>query len=435
MEIAHRISPHADTPRMDVARIIPASSVRVAMEEPVVVSMADPAERTWGYWQFPTISRMPGGGILLTVNNSQDDDLCYGHPSPSWVSHDDGVTWRAEDLDEKGLTISHSPVAELHHGEFLCVPMPLGFSPTKLSPDLLKNPVAESHDYIRRAFFRMDPFPPDVKAYFSHLRGLRWTPATRRWTEERVAWDMRGALLRLDDGGMIGKAWSRTSLEYRPLRMGDELLDANYKTAYMHDDGSAPKGFEVVCHVSRDNGRSWERRGIIAQDPTGKVPPTETAMSPTRSGRLVCVVRTTDYRQLPMWLTHSDDRGKTWSSPRALFDHGVLPQLELLGNGVLALAYGRPGVHLSFSPDGEGREWTGPVEVLPTGLPPRNGTWTWEEILEASAANEDVQKDGYTSIVPLAADSFLIAYCDLARVDARGRKRKAVLTRRIRVDC
>src|ERR1051326_7675141 len=127
---------------MESIKPMPASAVKVTLGKPVVVSMADPAERTWGYWQFPTISRMPGGEILLTVNHNQDDDLCYGHSAPAFHSHDDGETWQPADIDEKGLTISHSPIAEVFSGEFLCVPMPLGFRPSELPPKLLKNPVS-----------------------------------------------------------------------------------------------------------------------------------------------------------------------------------------------------------------------------------------------------------------------------------------------------
>src|ERR1043166_5893260 len=224
---------------MQKIRSISATTVKPTLGNEVVVSMADPDEQTWGYWQFPTISRMPGGEILLTVNNNQDDDLCYGHAAPAFLSHDDGQSWHPADLDEKGLTLPPSPVAEVFDGKFICVPMPLGFRPSELPQAALKHPVSSWEDYIPRSFHRLANFPDSVKGYFGHLRGFRWTPTTRHWNDEKVAWDIRRFLLRLDGGGMIGHAWSRTSLEYRPVRLGRELLDANYKVAYLHDNGSA----------------------------------------------------------------------------------------------------------------------------------------------------------------------------------------------------
>ena len=68
--------------------------------------------------------------------------------------------------------------------------------------------------------------------------------------------------------------------------------------------------------------------------------------------------------------------------------------------------------------------------MLLSGIP-KGRKWTWEKILEADPHNVDLQTDGYTSIVPLASNSFLIAYCDMAHVDGRGRKRKGVKVRRV----
>jgi hypothetical protein len=418
---------------MKMVKPIPGDAVRVTMGGPVVVSMADPAERNWGYYQFPTISRMPGGELLYTFNNTQDDNLCYGHAAPAYWSFDNGLSWQIVDLDEKGLTISHSPVAEVFDGEFLCAPMPIGYSPSELPPDALEQPVSRSKDYVARSFHSLERFPEKVKDYYGRWRALRWTPSTREWSDETIAWDVRQALVRIDESGVIGQCWSRPSLEYRPVRLGNELLDANYIMAYVHDDGAPPKGFEVWCMVSSDNGRSWKRRGLIAGDPDGTTPTTETGMCLTAKGDLVCVTRTTHRLQLPMWLTFSSDCGRSWSEPLALFDHGVLPQLQLLRNGVMALSFGRPGVHLSFSPKGDGRSWTDPIEVLPPGIP-KESKWTWEEAFRADGDHIDLQKDGYTSIVPLRDDTFLLAYCDMAHVDSKGRKRRAAKVRTVTVN-
>jgi len=150
-------------PRLESIKPISASAVKVKLGEPVVVSMADPAEQTWGYFQFPTISRMPGGEILLTYNNTQDDDLCYGHAGPAFVSRDDGRSWQIADLDEKALTISHSPIAEVFNGEYLCVPMPVGFRVSELPKKALLHlgRRAEALEAIRLAF-EVDPENADT---------------------------------------------------------------------------------------------------------------------------------------------------------------------------------------------------------------------------------------------------------------------------------
>ena len=45
------------------------------------------------------------------------------------------------------------------------------------------------------------------------------------------------------------------------------------------------------------------------------------------------------------------------------------PQLLEMGNGVLALNYGRPGVHVSLSTDGAGRNWDTKVTIVPHAAP------------------------------------------------------------------
>jgi len=407
--------------------------VDVELGAEVVVSMAAPEETMWGFWQFPTLSRLPGGELLLTVNNAPDDDLCYGHAAPAWLSHDDGRTWHAADLDEKQLTVAHSPVCELFDGEYLCLPMPLGLKPGDMPKEALGEPAGRFFAYCWRSFYPLDRFPRHVRDYFARIPGLRWNPKARRWDAVKVKWDTRGVLVRVDEAGMVGAVLSTTSLEYRPIRFGKELLDANYKLAYRYADGSTPKGFEVTCMASRDNGRSWQRRGLIAADPKGEVSPTESAICETTRGDLVTVTRTTDHRQSPMWVTHSRDAGRTWSRPQTLFDHGVLPTLQMLGNGVLVLSYGRPGVRLSFSPRGDGRTWTHPLEVLPTGIPAKSRAWKWERILNETWGSPTIQRDGYTSVLPVGEDRLLIAYCDMAYIDARGRRRKAVKVRTVTV--
>jgi hypothetical protein len=111
-----------------------------------------------------------------------------------------------------------------------------------------------------------------------------------------------------------------------------------------------------------------------------------------------------------MLLTFSKDKGATWAPPQELFTFGVFPRLLQLDNRVLVLSFGRPGVWLSFSLDG-GHSWTQPQAAL-TGGP---------------------SSCGYTSLVALGRDSFLMAYSEFQQPNAKGQPAKAIMTRRVAV--
>ena len=79
-----------------------------------------------------------------------------------------------------------------------------------------------------------------------------------------------------------------------------------------------------------------------------------------------------------------------------------------LDNGVLVLSFGRPGVWLSFSLDG-GHSWTEKQAVLKG------------------------DSCGYTSLAALGKDTFLLAYSEFERPNAKGQPAKAILVRKISV--
>jgi hypothetical protein len=143
--------------------------------------------------------------------------------------------------------------------------------------------------------------------------------------------------------------------------------------------------------VSRDNGRSFHNRSVLA---TGRV--YEPMLAETTDGELVCVIRGTDQEQRPMLITRSRDHGRTWEPPRPLFGFGVFPALVRLGNGALLLAFGRPGVWVSASLDG-GRTWADPVPVI------RGDAYT------------HARTCGYTNLLFRSADDeAMLVYCDFA---------------------
>ena len=254
------------------------------------------------------------------------------------------------------------------------------------------------------------PAPDDVRRYMTELKALRWTPETKRWQPETIRYETRDALIWTSEQSN-GSILSRNSFEYSLLRFGGELFTADYKWRYLRREGGAPRGMVVTCMVSKDNGRSFERRGTIAEDPSGKQHPSETAMAVTSDNQLVCIGRATCESTQPMWITFSSDRGSTWTARETFYAFGVMPVMTSLPTGVTALAFGRPGVHLSFSPDGSAKTWTEPLAILP----------------------KNRKTCGYANLLNLSAESFLLAYSDFEHRDEQGKQRKAMLVRRVTV--
>lgn len=55
--------------------------------------MAPADKRDWGWYQFPTIERLPNGALLIQYQLWQDTQDSQGTPRGKAVSTDDGKTW------------------------------------------------------------------------------------------------------------------------------------------------------------------------------------------------------------------------------------------------------------------------------------------------------------------------------------------------------
>ena len=388
--------------------------LQLTLGKPVIVATSKIGETRWGYHQFPKLSPLPDGAILLTFNSSLDDNAAYGKPGPAFVSRDRGQTWEPFRGNQTAIAISHSPITAVLNGEFLCVPFPSGFDVKKIFG--MPKPVGSYFCYAKRNYFRLAECPDPVKKYIAGIRGYRWTTATRTWQAEAIRYDMRNALIWTSEQSN-GSILSRTSFEYPVLVAGRELFVADYKFRYLHNDGSVPKGMVVTCMASTDNGKTFQRRGEIAFDSSGTEMPSETAMVVTSDSKLLCIGRSTDHRQRPMWITSSADRGRTWRKRKTVIPFGVMPQLVKFDKSVLMLSFGRPGVHLSFSIDGTGEAWTKPTAII---------SGDHRKITQHSC--------GYTSLLQLPGNQCLLAYTDFQHQDSDKQTRKAILVRTVAIN-
>lgn len=389
----------------------------VHIDDPVVVSWAEPGENRWGRHQFVRLSRYPEEKILLRFHAGADSVTAYGSAEPAYLS-DDGTNWTPISEDDFSKAGFSFPVQD---GEYLCIPpsVPLNLKDADLS---LPSPDGAFFSYRTINLYRADRCAAPIQDYLNTRPCQRWSPHTGQWKNESLKWDNRDRLVWVAQGeeaGLISGSWT----EHSPVQKDGVLLYADYRASYLTHDGGVPGGCGVVCMVSADNGRSWLRRSNIV-DPDavqGEISNmTEPVLTLDVHGNPVCVIRRADQTQKSMLITRSDDDGHTWEKPKVLDelgDFGVFPDLATLDSGVMVLSYGRPGVHLTFSMDGTGRSWTPPITIL-TG----------------DKDHLSAKTDGYTGLLPVGPDEFLLAYTDFEVEDEQGRPRKSVLTRRVRIN-
>jgi hypothetical protein len=358
------------------------------------------------------ISPLPDGRILVTYNAVADRNDAYGQPGPAFVSEDGGVTWKKYAPDDPLLAVSHSVISEVLDGEFLCVPI----SPSiDVAEEKVKLPrlLGKMQVYGEALFYRLSECPQMVQEFMQKIPAVRWIPAKARWEREEVLWDTEEAIARTRKSDYV---IPRPYIDNRIVRVGKKLYYPDFHLNHLQPDGSMPKNYAAWLMVSEDNGRSWRRKAQIAYDATGRLMMGEPSLVRTSTGELACVIRCAHHQPLPMLITYSRDEGKTWEQPGELYGFGVMPQTLLLENGILAVSFGRPGVHLLFSPDGSARKWSPPLSLI-----------------EGNRENINAHSCGYTRLLPVGKNGFLIAYSDFNWLIEKGERCKAIVIRRISV--
>ncbi len=148
------------------------------------------------------------------------------------------------------------------------------------------------------------------------------------------------------------------------------LLPNGDLMATLYGDFKGDTQYRTMIVRSTDSGKSWQFHATVAYDPDDPDPQLmggycgfcESSLALLRDGRFLCMMRTqgtelsAEYR--PMYVSWSDSQGKTWTKPVPTKPHllNISPTLAVLDNGVVACQYGRPGFHVSFSPD-NGHTW------------------------------------------------------------------------------
>jgi sialidase-1 len=144
-----------------------------------------------------------------------------------------------------------------------------------------------------------------------------------------------------------------------------EMPDGSILMALIGYSPRGDKGNRASVLVrSTDQGRSWNFVSTIADDPGGRLGGfMEPGIVRTRTGRLVVAMRN-HAPQHAIWVTHSDDDGKSWAAARETKMIGHPVDLIQLSDGRLLATYGirnsihaaPGGIRASFSSD-DGETW------------------------------------------------------------------------------
>jgi len=209
-----------------------------------------------------------------------------------------------------------------------------------------------------------------------------------------------------------------------------ELPDGTWLSVIVNHaptENNAQHFTELHCMASQDKGKTWQKRGSICdQRELSRFGATPEFSIIQLGDETVCAFRMDYCSRDPhdeTRLARSTDGGMTWSYPEAVAESSVTPHLVKLDNGVVALVYGRPGVHVQFSTDGC-RSWNTLTSII--------GKTKTEELTDGrdimQAKYWDSPSYSNTRTVVTGPDRFVVVYTDFKY---GGEKRKATMVQEI----
>ncbi len=426
-------------------------SVKVTMEAPipVCVSPDNEATRRWGVCALPRLWRRPDGSFLLRVNGEQDaimESAKVQAPNEYFLSWDNGDTWEPwpegdRETDMRNVTTIEPVFVPDRNGTSLSVRRPHapavieGFTPTKRF--LAGNNEYEMTTYLR-AELPEECTATELVTWDSTGKELSAVPV-RLDIPELEYYVVGGARLYNGDKVEIAELIPQPAKEreYTPLHSVKRLADGTLAGLVWGQNPEISDRFYGIVYfaVSTDEGRTWTKRGTVGvyDEALLYAYTEENSFAQNRDGSLTVVMRTEHcWPQekaygTPAMVSRSEDGGFTWTKPVPAADSSVTPHLVPLANGVLALVYGRPGVHMKYSEDG-GKTWSEAYTVIGK---------TVEQHKAAGDAYMDYKywnMDSYsnTFLFPVSEDTVLLCYNDMKFDPGDGVNHKAAMVRKIR---
>ncbi|MHC5362130.1 sialidase family protein [Myroides sp. LJL110] len=371
---------------------------KIIISEPSVVFQADKPEE-WGYIQFPSIQITERGDYLVMWNLSEDK--IGSALKKGWkYSTDKGdnwfFNWRRK-LDFIGDSLGNN-----YYIKF-------GNYTTKVNG---REKIVKSYSVNNKnvnLYENNGPFSVEI-----YRKGFN----EKDFVKGMAHFDYNNLVYGYSIDGFIPYyTWGKVD-----VKGSNEIYKIQYPV-YLKE---FPNYASIAWLYSGDNGYNWTALGFIPfshkeEKEVGNYISNiqgfdEATFVRYNNDNLLAVVRTTTGLNVgPLLQFTSDNNGEKWGNYKVISPNGVFPQLLKLNSELTVLSYGRPGVQLRFS-NSLGDTWSDPLNLL-----------RFEGIKGQVSC-------GYTGMLKIDDNSFIIVYSDFKTKDIKGEIRKSIITRKIRID-
>ena len=391
------------------------ATIKIEVSEPTAAVVAPANAGGWGWYQFPTIERLPTGELLIQYQLWPDVQTSAGKATGKVISTDEGKTWKAVS-NLPGYHQYHnawSSALVLGNGDMLS-PITLPTIPFK--DFKLPKPVGEEQSSyaFTRQWFLAESLPDGLADW----NFVRWHKDKKKWVKETAEMRLPGEIL---FGSAEEAVLRRPHMDRMKFAPDGSIWGIRYGKRFV--DGKVQDKFHVLIFRSTDDGHTWSLHSEIPYRGDSKADPdwpkqegfSEPDVAFMPDGSAFCLMRTTyGLGPAPMYSTRSTDGGKTWSRPQIFDKIGVWPRLLALKCGVTLTSYGRPGLYLRATDDRSGKAWRPRITIL-----------------EPGKVHEDTCS--YSALMALDDATALLVYSDFRYKQKDGTTRKAIQLRRITV--
>lgn len=291
-------------------------TIKIAGKHGIISRVTDGAFR---YHGWPTIAKLTDGTLAVGCSAHRMWHVCPFGKNYLYLSKNEGKTWSAP------IVVNDSWMDERDVG--LCA-LP--------NNGLLMTWFNHNYDILEhRAVSLARNYTPEEMVFAHAYRAVSIQDANAKY----------GCHVRIsNDGGLTWEEETRLTISspHGPTMLNDGTLLYFAKTSERDLDGNLYPVRPIVAWNSTDGGKTWSE---IGRPPEPVDVGWEGCFEPHAiqlpSGRIVGVIRYENEKVLTMYVTYSDDGGKTWTTPQPMGTDGAPPHLMRHSSGALLCSYGR----------------------------------------------------------------------------------------------